>query len=218
MDVKALISSHFLYPFTLLPSPFIGMMQKIQSFLTDYVWGKGLHYINSTRICQPFDQGGFNMYSVFIQEKALKLHWISKFCSPSVEFWKVQLDNCFKVSFRTLILSNLSYKDFISLKKSSKRKSVPYIWLSVIRHWCGINFTVQLRNLSSMCLAFNSAFVNRKYSFNVSLMNLYEQNNIVTLQDFFHAWNTFSVEQKRTLNMTEIYESMPVSWQNQICP
>ena len=67
-----------------------------------------------------------------------------------------------------------------------------------------------------MHLAFNSAFVNRKYSFNVSLMNLYEQNNIVTLQDFFHAWNTFSVEEKRTLSMTEIYESMPVSWQNQI--
>ena len=70
LNVKALVASQLVYPFTLMSSPKCVLMDKIQSYINHYIWN-GVHYFRAKFLYQPFEVGGFDMHSVRAQEKAL---------------------------------------------------------------------------------------------------------------------------------------------------
>ena len=116
LNVKALVGLQLVYLFALMSSPTCALLDKIQSYVNCYIWN-GVHHFRAKFCTNLFEVGGFDMYSVCAQEKSLKLQWVSRYFTDEVEFWKLQLDACFQVPLKVLFKSNLTYTDFMNLRR-----------------------------------------------------------------------------------------------------
>ena len=94
LQVKSLIASKFVYLFQLLPTPSLQWREKMEKLYFDHIWENGRHRIAKSKMIAPKIVGGFNMLDIYCQEKALKLKWIDRLMSETVNiFYVVSLCN-----------------------------------------------------------------------------------------------------------------------------
>ena len=76
LNVKSLMVSKFTYKQKAIPLALLAWYKKVQTFLDNYIWSFGYHYMSSSRCYLPIEQGGLGMVHLLSQDKALKISWI----------------------------------------------------------------------------------------------------------------------------------------------
>ena len=109
LNVKAFIGSKMQYVFSMTPSPTKSTYQRLQQLLNNYIWSNGSHHLTANLLYQPWDAGGFQMYSCKFQDHSLKLKWTNKLLIDNQQFWQLQIAGCFSIPINRVAQYNGPY-------------------------------------------------------------------------------------------------------------
>ena len=194
LNVKSLLASVLVYPFSMLQSPHPSWIHSMQSFFNKYIWSNGKHNLNKHLIIHPLEKGGLNAHSVDIQEKSLKFIWIKELLTGQPEFWKEQVKNCFTVPIEWVFKANMAVRDIHRVLKP--HTVLPPFWRGIVESWCKYRFTkVRPCNIDHIPVYLNSVFTTKKV-FSPVLMNNLVQLGIEYMPDL--------------LERSHLY--MPIGW------
>ena len=223
--IKQLVASKFVYRMSLLPSLSKKYHVILKRQYIDYIWESGRHKLAYERLLVPYHLGGFNMLDSIIQEKSLKLSWVTRLISTmsSMHFWKIHLIDSFRIPFTDLLRCNLTPSHaFVFLKTNC---TVTLMWKDILSIWFNYFYIppntndAGLRDRILLCpLIFNSACLP------VTCMNLDEyyvlyeflsENGVVTLKDYLpNVENIFTLLKGTNLFflLLKVVQTIPDSW------
>ena len=131
--IKTLLVSQLIYKFSVLPTPSINQMKKIDHLLTEYLWNDKKHFINKNIIIgQPCD-GGLNMVDIYAKEIAMKCRWVQRITLSNnfQNLLKGLVEYFIPESGRLFWSGNLTVKDGLNLMLHRSM-----FWECVVRSWC----------------------------------------------------------------------------------
>ena len=153
LQVKSLIASKFVYLFQLIPTPSSKWIEGMERLYYNHVWDQGRHRIAKLKMITPKEKGGFNMLDIRSQEKSLKLKWIDRLMSDTVNIsmWCLYTISAFRINITEVLKCNLSAKTF----KRLLRKPLPQVWMDIFSIWFEMYYipvTCSAKNRKDMLL------------------------------------------------------------------
>ena len=215
LNVKSFIGSKLLYIFSLTPSPPKPIYNQIQAMLNAYIWSNGRHHIAAKLLYQPWDVGGFAMYSCEYQDYSLKLKWINRLFTEQQGFWQTQMRSCFSIPMEQLKRYNGPTHGVFQLVK--KGAFLPTFWTDVIRIWCDLTCSKDPANPQDTLLFSNLGIKSRHvqdYALMETLMNL----EVYTVSDFLQFSRRCTPVQANILHVKGILAGIPRRWKTQTPP
>jgi len=134
--VKGLAISRLVYVMSMLPSPSEDYFKEIDTILNKFIWKDKPAKIRGTVLRNLKENGGANMMNIRLQDKCLKLNWITRLCNNS-GCWK----ECV-LKFLPVSENNIDYFFNGNLKVTdlSLQCSKNSIWTDIIKYWCEFNY------------------------------------------------------------------------------
>ena len=109
--IKSLLESRLIYRLSVLPSPPIEYLKRIDKMLFSFLWNNKPHKICRYIITQSKEQAGLSMTDIYLKNRALKIAWINRRLTDidgSIYPW---LQKYCKVPIEYLLECNLSPQD-----------------------------------------------------------------------------------------------------------
>ena len=214
--LKTLISSTFVYKFSLYPKPPIQAIQNLNKLFYDYVWNDHRHKLNQRRMEQPPERGGFNMVNVALHQWCLSLRWIKQTLNnqDTWNFWECYLRDSIKIDLRDFLRCNISKVSYKNLVKNWK--SFPDFWKGILDTWFSRRWlpmkTQNTDAVWSRGFLFNGYFGDIYYNNSLKCYEYFRGMNIFTVEEFSLCWEFFADDEK-----TELLKCYPRLKQKRIC-
>jgi len=151
--IKSLAASKLIYCLTVLPSPPKPFWEELNRLLFRFISNNKPEKHKRVTLIGPYDQGGFQMVDLELQNQALKMSWMDKIMNLNGIWRDFVVEQNTKIDFRYLIQCNVKYCD-LPLKFDKNN-----IWGEIWIHWCSFNYKKELTNaleVTSQNLWFNS--------------------------------------------------------------
>ena len=206
--VKSLIGSKLLYTFSMSPSPPDRVYSMLQSMLNKYIWSNGCHYITANLLYQPWDAGGFAMYSCKYQDHSIKLRWLNRLLVENTGFWQKHVTQCFSVPLQKVLQYNGSLHMFVYLL--DQPATLPLFWKDVFRIWCSYYCSKHPVNPGNTLLLGNLG-VQSRYVEDSILMKTYMRLGVFSISDFLKFSSTCTPLQANSLQVRNILAGIPRS-------
>ena len=216
--IKSLLESQLIYRLSVLPSPPIEYLKRIDKILFSFLWNNKPHKICKDIITQSKEQAGLSMTDIYLKNRALKIAWISRLLTDIDGNIYPLLQKYCKVPIKYLLECNLSPQDVNHcwLKKPSE------FWADVIYQWCHYNYTstLEVKSPWDQTILLNSNIkVNNQVIFIKELQNkniLYIRN-LVNEQGVFYSYEDFQAKYNTRLTFIHYYgmiNAIPATFKN----
>ena len=138
--IKTMLASRFVYKFSLLATPPLEELKKLDAFYYDFLWGGKGHQICKKTMELDIRQGGFRMLNVYWQELSLKFIWISRLLEPEEPcyFWQAHIRDCFKLPVKVVLSCNITHRKFTMFIKDGC--TLPEFWMLLLKSWFRIRY------------------------------------------------------------------------------
>ena len=154
--IKSLAFPIIIQVLTVLPSPSIQILKKIQNTFFNFLWNSKVDKIKRDIMIRDLDEGGLRVPDIFTYCKSLKLTWIKRAMDPANQSdWK------------KLLLDNIEFvggDKFWHLTKTglnqiTERTNFGKFWYEVVEIWGNLQepFTTAPESILSQPLWFNSS-------------------------------------------------------------
>ena len=135
--IKTFLVSQLIYSFSVLPSPSLPQMKRIDNILVDHLWSNKKHYIEKNVMLNNLCEGGLNMVDINSKNIAMKCKWVEKLTDENMGFFNnivnYFIPNCNKLFWSGNLKVNDAFKLMI-------HQSI--FWKSVVQAWCIYNFSI----------------------------------------------------------------------------
>lgn len=133
--IKSLLESQLIYRLSVLPSPKIEIMRKVDKMLFDYLWDNKPHKIKKEVVTMPKTLGGLAMVDINKKNTALKLSWVKRIIDGGGNKLYPILDKYLKYDIELLLKCNIAPQDCDQCWKNK----APAFWKEIFKHWCNYN-------------------------------------------------------------------------------
>ena len=160
--IKCLGISQIIYLFTMLPSPGMEFLKKLENLLFHFIWDKGKDRIKRSTLIGPPDLGGVGMIDVHCLKESVNISWIKRLAlQPGI--WstlitsQLNMDNS-EDNIKYFLRANIKYTDI----KLWVTTSPDNPWGDILLSWCKYNYKDKNRiiyreDILSQALWFNSS-------------------------------------------------------------
>ena len=215
--IKSLAFPIIIQVLTVLPSPSIQILKKIQNTFFNFLWNSKVDKIKRDIMICDLDEGGLRVPDIFTYCKSLKLTWIKRAMDPANQSdWK------------KLLLDNIEFvggDKFWHLTKTglnqiTKRTNFGKFWEEVVEIWRKLQepFTTAPESILSQPLWFNSSIKidgNPIFYQNWCNRDIFFINDLIDETGIFMNYHVFT--RKYDLNISYIsyagiLSSIPRDW------
>ena len=210
--IKSLAIPKLVYIMTVLPSPPLHIVTRINRMLKNFLWGDKPPRIQTSQLEQDISNGGLKLTNINFLNAALKLSWIPRILDNEGDL------SClfsYTVNYKK---QNIWLMDKVSLSKFRQKVSNPF-WKDVINEWniykTKLEFKVDVRTYPIWDTYFlvNENIVKRKNEFQAS--NIYFINDLLTETGAIMGFEDFKIKYNIPLNFLDFYtliHSIPRTW------
>ena len=215
LNVKAFIGSKMQYVFSMTPSPTKNTYQRLQQLLNNYIWSNGSHDLIANLLYQPWDAGGFQMYSCKFQDHSLKLKWMNKLLLDNQQFWQLQIAGCFSIPINRVAQYNGPYHMMNFLIRLDAM--LPEFWKDVLKHWCKYSCSKNPESPGEKLL-FANLGIQSRYVEDPTIIQRYINRDIYTVSEFLEFQRTCPPGLAEHLHVRGILAGIPASWKRNLRP
>ena len=218
--IKTFALPKLIYPITVLELPNNEMMKNIKLKMFDFLWDGKPDKIKRETLIQSYENGGLKMIDIDIFIKTIKCSWIKRLSDQNNKGdWKaIYLRKLEKLGGIDFFECNINKEDSKHLIQK------PTFLKEIVSSWADINFSSNLKHISTQKIWNNSLIKNNQ---NLFFNKEWQQKGIQTIGQLYDSKHKtfltfeqmkikFNLKQSDFLKYYQILSSIPKKWKSEI--
>ena len=124
-----------MYLLYVLPSPSKNYFKTVEQLLFEFIWSGKPDKIKRDVMIAPINKGGANMIDIQVQDKAIKIAWITRLVDNNEAAWKILVEQQMPNIITNIWKANIHQNDIEQICPHLNR-----FWKDVLKSWCELHF------------------------------------------------------------------------------